>query len=124
LATKEFVRSSLKLKENTVTSERTKQLPERTPPRPPRRLSLETTSSEKGSIPGKPPKSPVSAMRFNRDHGTARDKECSIDGFNRTKLHRSVIQVNLALNNFIMFGDVTTDLLSFFIVIKDVPNII
>uniref|UniRef100_A0A453EKX2 Kinesin motor domain-containing protein n=1 Tax=Aegilops tauschii subsp. strangulata TaxID=200361 RepID=A0A453EKX2_AEGTS len=124
LATKEFERSSLKLKENTVTSERTKQLPQRTPPRP-RRLSLETTSSEKGSIPGKPPKSPVSAMTFNRDHGTARDKECRIDGFNRTKIHGSVIQVYLALNNFIMFGDVTTDLLSFFlIVIKDVPNII
>ncbi|VAH75433.1 unnamed protein product [Triticum turgidum subsp. durum] len=97
LATKEFERSSLKLKENTVTSGRTKQLPERTPPRP-RRLSLETTSSEKGSIPGKPPKSPVSAMRFNRDHGTARDKECSIDGFNRTKLHRSVIQMSPTLS--------------------------
>ncbi|KAE8810010.1 Kinesin-4 [Hordeum vulgare] len=97
LATKEFERSSLKLKENTVTSERTKQLPERTPPRP-RRLSLETTSSEKSSIPGKPPKSPISAMRFNRDHGTARDKECSIDGSNRTKLHRSVIQMSPTLS--------------------------
>ncbi|KAM3329710.1 hypothetical protein ACQJBY_026632 [Aegilops geniculata] len=97
LATKEFERSSLKLKENTVTSERTKQLPQRTPPRP-RRLSLETTSSEKGSIPGKPPKSPVSAMTFNRDHGTARDKECSIDGFNRTKIHRSVIQKSPTLS--------------------------
>uniref|UniRef100_A0A453EKY0 DUF4005 domain-containing protein n=1 Tax=Aegilops tauschii subsp. strangulata TaxID=200361 RepID=A0A453EKY0_AEGTS len=97
LATKEFERSSLKLKENTVTSERTKQLPQRTPPRP-RRLSLETTSSEKGSIPGKPPKSPVSAMTFNRDHGTARDKECRIDGFNRTKIHGSVIQMSPTLS--------------------------
>lgn len=123
MATKELEKSPLKLKGNTVTSERTKRLPERTPPGS-RRLSLESTSSEKGSIVGKPPKSPISAMKFKRDRGTAHD-ECSIDGFNRTKLHRSVIEVSLNLNNFLMFDDVATDLLSFFLnVIKDVPNII
>ncbi|KAM0858996.1 hypothetical protein ACQ4PT_047517 [Festuca glaucescens] len=97
LATKDLEKSSLKLKENTVTSERTKKLPERTPPRP-RRLSLENASSGKGSIPGRAPKSPISVMKFNRDHMTTNDKECSIDGFSHTKHHRSVVQVSPKLS--------------------------
>ncbi|PNT70241.1 kinesin-like protein KIN-14A [Brachypodium distachyon] len=97
LAAKELEKSSLKLKENTVMSERIKLLPERTPPRP-RRLSLENVSSGKGSIAGKAPKSPISMMKFNRDHGASHDKECSTDGFSRTKYHRSVIQVSPTLS--------------------------
>ncbi|KAM0851108.1 hypothetical protein ACQ4PT_052632 [Festuca glaucescens] len=97
LATKDLEKSSLKLKENTVTSERTKKLPEHTPPRP-RRLSLENASSGKGSIPARAPKSPISVMKFNRDHMTTNDKECSIDGFSHTKHHRSVIQVSPKLS--------------------------
>jgi len=91
LATKDLEKSSLKLRESTVTSERTKKLPERTLPRP-RRLSLENASCGKGGIPGRAPKSPISFMKFNRDHMTTHDKECSIDGFSHTKHHRSVIQ--------------------------------
>jgi hypothetical protein len=69
-----------------VTSERTKRLPERTPPRP-RRLSLENASSGKGSIPGKVPKSPIPVMKFNKD---------------RT--------VNVALNNLVLFDVVVIDI--------------
>jgi kinesin family protein C2/C3 len=123
LATKDLEKSSLKLKENTVTSERTKKLPERTPPRP-RRLSLENASSGKGSIPGTAPKPPISVMKFNRDHMTTNDKECSIDGFSHTKHHRSVVQVNLALDNFVLFYVVAIDIFLILIVIKGVSKII
>ncbi|CAM0880656.1 unnamed protein product [Alopecurus aequalis] len=106
IAAKELEKSSVKLKENTVTSERTKRLPERTPPRP-RRLSLENASSCKGSIPGKAPKSPTSVMKFNRDHMATHDKECSFDGFSHTKHHRSVIQTVRQANEKIVPADDT-----------------
>ncbi|KAG8052768.1 hypothetical protein GUJ93_ZPchr0001g30021 [Zizania palustris] len=95
LATKELEKSSLKLKENTIMRERTKQVPERTPPRP-RRLSLENNSTGKGSIPDrKGPKSPLSVMKLSRDHGTVHDKGCSFDGFyGSTKHQGSVMQMS------------------------------
>uniref|UniRef100_A0A0D9UYY7 Kinesin-like protein n=1 Tax=Leersia perrieri TaxID=77586 RepID=A0A0D9UYY7_9ORYZ len=89
LATKEQEKSSLKLKENTVM--RAKQVPERTPPRP-RRLSLENPGIGKGGIPDrKGSKSPLSAIKFNRDHVTIHD---SIDGLKINTMHQeSVMQM-------------------------------
>ena len=94
LASKELEKSSLKLKENATTSERTKQVLDRTPPRP-QRLSLENASSDKARMPErKILKSPRSAM------GITHDKECNTDGFLHTNHHESLIQVHLALSVF------------------------
>ncbi|XP_066317034.1 kinesin-like protein KIN-14A isoform X1 [Miscanthus floridulus] len=87
LASKELEKSSLKLKENATTSERTKQVLDRTPPRP-RRLSLENASSDKARMPErKILKSPRSAM------GITHDKECNTDGFRHTNHHESLIKM-------------------------------
>ncbi|KAL6627067.1 hypothetical protein ACP70R_030793 [Stipagrostis hirtigluma subsp. patula] len=97
LASKELEKASLKLKENTVTSERTKQLLDRTPPRS-RRLSLENASSCKTRMPErKIPKSPGAVTSLIGDQGIAHDKECITDGFHRTKHHQSVMQMSATL---------------------------
>ncbi|TVU23081.1 hypothetical protein EJB05_32817 [Eragrostis curvula] len=99
LASKELENTSLKLKENAITSERSKQLPDRTPPRS-RRLSLENGSSGKARMPDrKMPKSPRLTMSFTEDQRIIRDKECSteIASFNNelhVKHHKSVIQMS------------------------------
>ncbi|XP_062188547.1 kinesin-like protein KIN-14A [Phragmites australis] len=94
LASKELEKTSLKLKENTITSERTKKLLDHTPPRS-QRLSLENASSGKARMPeGKTPKSPSSTMSFTEDQGVTHDKECSSVGFHHTKRHKSIIQMS------------------------------
>ncbi|RCV23383.1 hypothetical protein SETIT_5G001800v2 [Setaria italica] len=97
LASKEFEKTSLKLKENAITTERTKQVLDRTPPRS-RRLSLENASSgKKAMMPErKIPKSPRSTMSFTRDRSVTHDKECSTDGFHRGNHHKSLIQMSAA----------------------------
>ncbi|CAO2186393.1 unnamed protein product [Urochloa humidicola] len=93
LASKEFEKTSLKLKENATTTERTKQVLDRTPPRS-RRLSLENASSGKARMPErKIPRTPCSTMSFTRDRSITHDKECSTDGFHSIKHHKSLTQM-------------------------------
>ncbi|KAL6850266.1 hypothetical protein ACP4OV_020893 [Aristida adscensionis] len=94
LASKECDKTSLK--ENTITSERTKQLLDRTPPRS-RRLSLENASSSKARMPErKIPKSPGPTMSLIGDQRITHDKECSTAGLHHTKNHQSSIQMSAA----------------------------
>ncbi|GJN38268.1 hypothetical protein PR202_gb27296 [Eleusine coracana subsp. coracana] len=91
LASKELENTSLKLKENTIRSERLKQL-DRTPPRS-RRLSLENVSSGKSRMPErKTLKSPCLTMNLTGDQKIICDKECSTDDLLHAKHHTSVIQ--------------------------------
>ncbi|CAO2161764.1 unnamed protein product [Urochloa humidicola] len=92
LASKEFEKTSLKLKENATATERAKQVLDCTPPRS-RRLSLENASSGKARMPERrTPRTPCSTMSFTRDRSITHDKECSTDGFHYTKHHKSLIQ--------------------------------
>ncbi|CAO2204992.1 unnamed protein product [Urochloa humidicola] len=93
LASKEFEKTSLKLKGNATATERTKQALDHTPPRS-RRLSLENASSGKARMPErKTSKTPCSSMSFTRDRSTTHDKECSTDGFQHAKRNNSLIQM-------------------------------
>ncbi|WVZ72497.1 hypothetical protein U9M48_020946 [Paspalum notatum var. saurae] len=95
LASKELERTSHKLKENSIPSERTKQVLDRTPPRS-RRLSLENASSAKARIPErKTQKLTRSMMTFTQDEGITHDRECTTDGF---KDHNSLTQVSAKFN--------------------------
>ncbi|KAK3159594.1 hypothetical protein QOZ80_1BG0048600 [Eleusine coracana subsp. coracana] len=90
LASKELENTSLKLKENTIRSERLKQL-DRTPPRS-RRLSLENVTSGKAKMPErKTLKSPHLTMSLTGDQKIICDKECSTDDLLYAKHHTSVI---------------------------------
>ncbi|KAF8643741.1 hypothetical protein HU200_066808 [Digitaria exilis] len=95
LASKEFEKTSPKLTENAIATERTKQVLNCTPPRS-RRLSLENACSGKARMPErKIPKSPISTMSFTRDRSITHDKECITDGFYHAKPHKSLIQMSM-----------------------------
>ncbi|KAJ1282383.1 hypothetical protein BS78_03G047600 [Paspalum vaginatum] len=98
LASKELEKTSHKLKENSIPSERTKQVLDRTTPRS-RRLSLENASSAKARMPErKTQKLTRSMMTFTQDEGITNDRECTTDGFHHTKDHKSLTQVSAKFN--------------------------
>ncbi|PWZ34343.1 Kinesin-like protein KIN-14A [Zea mays] len=89
LASKELEKTTLKVKGSATTSERTKQVLDRTPPRP-RRLSLENASDKARMPERKILKSPRSAV------GITHDKECNTDAFRHANHHESLIQMSAA----------------------------